>query len=54
VAKVLSKETVVPRIIDHGEPINKPGRRFNGYTDSEFIEAYFGKDLMRNQAVDRN
>jgi len=33
VAKVLSKDVTQPRIIDHGEKINKPGRRFNGYTD---------------------
>ena len=53
VKKVLSKDVLQPKIIDHGEKINKPGRRFNGYTDQEFIEAYFGKDMMRNHIVDR-
>jgi len=48
VAKVLSKDVLQPSVIDHGEKINKPGRRFSGYTDSEFIEAFFGKDMMRN------
>jgi len=37
----------MPRITDMGEPINTPGRRINGYTQSEFLEAYFGKDAAR-------
>jgi hypothetical protein len=41
-------------VIDHGDFVNKSGRRFNGYTDKEFIESYFGKDLMRNAVVDRS
>lgn len=53
-AKVLSKDTLQPRILDHGSKQSKPGRRFTGYTEKEFIEAYFGKDLMRNAVVDRN
>lgn len=54
VAKVLSKDILQPRVVDHGDFINKSGRRFNGYTDKEFIEAYFGKDLMRSAVVDRS
>lgn len=34
------------RVIDGGDPINKPGRRF-GYTEEDFIEAYIGKDDLR-------
>jgi hypothetical protein len=30
-------------ILDSGETINKPGRRF-AYTDNDFMEAYLGKD----------
>ena len=44
---VLSKNVLTAQLIDHGEQINVPGRRFKGYTDQEFLEAYFGKDMMR-------
>ena len=37
---------------DHGEVISTPGRRFNGYSEEEFIEAFFGKDLMRQSVLD--
>lgn len=43
-----------PRVLDGGEPLtNKPGRKF-GYTEKDFIEAYFGKDNARSarQAID--
>ena len=30
-----------------------PGRRFKGYTDREFLEAYFGKDMMRVGVLDK-
>jgi hypothetical protein len=37
-----------PRVLDAGEPLtNKPGRKF-GYTEKDFIEAYFGKDNARS------
>ncbi len=53
VAKVLSKNVHMPTVLDHGEKIATPGRRFKGYTETEFIEAFYGKDLMRNSIVDR-
>jgi hypothetical protein len=52
-AKVISKDIYEPHVNDHGEMLNKSGRRFTTMTDAEFIEAYFGKDLMRNAVVDR-
>ena len=30
-----------------------PGRRFKGYTDREFLESYFGKDMMRVGVLDK-
>lgn len=33
VARVLSKDIMVPELLDMGEQINVPGRRFKGYTD---------------------
>ena len=53
VSRVLSSDIMTPTVIDHGDAINTPGRRFNGYSEREFLEAYFGKDLMRAQIVDR-
>lgn len=53
-AKVLSKDISEPHVIDHGEPLHKSGRRFTPLTETEFLDAYFGKDLMRLQAVDRS
>lgn len=47
VKSVLSGDIDMPRLNDAGEPINKPGRRLNGYTQSEFLEAHFGKDAAR-------
>jgi hypothetical protein len=41
------------QLIDHGEQINVPGRRLKGYTDREFLEAYFGKDMMRQAVIDK-
>ena len=36
-----------PRVLDAGEPLtNQPGRKF-GYTEKDFMEAYFGKDNAR-------
>jgi hypothetical protein len=48
VAQVLSKDVHQPTVLDHGEKITRPGRRFKGYSEAEFIEAFYGKDLMRN------
>jgi hypothetical protein len=34
-------------------PDNKPGRKF-GYTENDFMEAYFGKDFARNALLELN
>ena len=40
-----------PRVIDAGEKLDqKPGRKF-GYTEADFLEAYFGKDNVRPAAL---
>lgn len=54
VAKVISDEAVQPRINDHGDFLDRPGRRFTKMSDQEFLESYFGKDNLRNAVVDRN
>lgn len=37
----------LPRVLDAGEPLtDRPGRKF-GYTEKDFMEAYFGKDNAR-------
>jgi len=54
VAKVISSDITMPHMLDHGEPLNKSGRRYSTMTDTEFIESYFGKDLMRDAVVDRH
>jgi len=48
-AEVLSSDIVTPTLRDGGDPILTPGRRLNGYTESELLEAYFGKDYARKQ-----
>lgn len=41
-----------PRILDAGEPLtNQHGRKF-GYTEKDFLEAYFGKDNSRNARIE--
>jgi len=40
---------IQPRVLDAGEPMKAPGRRFS-YSEAEFLEAYLGKDYAR--AVD--
>lgn len=41
-----------PKVIDAGEPLNQqPGRKF-GYTEDDFMQAYFGKDYARNAALE--
>lgn len=43
-----------PRVLDSGTALDsKPGRKF-GYSEQDFIEAYFGKDLVRNQVPEEN
>ena len=46
IARLLTKDVIAPTVIDKGSKINKPGRR-TGITEQEFIESYFGKDLLR-------
>lgn len=46
VRSVLSSEIDIPMINDAGDTITTPGRR-NGYTEAEYIQAYFGKDMAR-------
>jgi hypothetical protein len=38
---------MTPQIRDGGDAINTPGRRLNGYSNQELVEAYFGKDYAR-------
>lgn len=41
----------LPRVMDSGDQLdNRPGRRF-GYTEKDFLEAYFGKDNARAARV---
>jgi hypothetical protein len=35
------------RVLNAGEPINKPGRRFS-YSEQEFLDAYLGRDYARS------
>jgi hypothetical protein len=46
-AQVLSEDIMTPQIRDGGDAINTPGRRLNGYSNQELVEAYFGKDYAR-------
>ena len=48
VARILRPE-IQPRMLDVGEPMKAPGRRFS-YSKEEFLEAYLGRDYAR--AVD--
>ena len=47
VRTVLSSDIDLPRLNDAGETITTPGRRLNGYTEKEYLEAFFGKDMSR-------
>lgn len=41
----------LPRVLDAGDQLNsRPGRKF-GYTEQDFLEAYFGKDNARAARV---
>jgi len=40
----LSPEIDVPQLNDAGDVIITPGRRLDGYTEKEYIQAFFGKD----------
>ena len=43
-----------PRVRDAGDQLDqKAGRKF-GYTNQDFMEAYFGKDLARNDSLEFN
>jgi hypothetical protein len=46
----LSKDKF-PRLLDAGESLNKPGRKFV-YSEHDFMEAYFGKDWARAPNLD--
>lgn len=46
-AEVLSSKVVTPTFRDGGDAITTPGRRLNGYSEQEVLEAYFGKDFAR-------
>lgn len=52
VRSVLSSEIDLPQLNDAGDRIGTPGRRVNGYTEAEFVEAYFGKDMARRLKVE--
>jgi hypothetical protein len=44
----------LPRVLDAGERLDdRPGRKF-GYTENDFLEAYFGKDFARNALLELN
>lgn len=45
VAKFLTKDKFV-RVLRQGDTLARPGRRF-GYTEDDFLEAYFGKDYAK-------
>ena len=48
VDNLMKTKDKVPRVLDAGEPlIDRPGRKF-GYSEKDFIEAYFGKDNARS------
>ena len=44
---VLSDSITQTELNDRGEAILRPGRRFDNYTQQEYIESYFGKDMAR-------
>ena len=47
VRSVLSAEVDVPQVNDAGDTIVTQGRRMNGYTEAEYVQAFFGKDMAR-------
>lgn len=46
VHRILTKDVISPTAIDRGDRIDKPGRR-QGITSQEYLESYFGKDMLR-------
>lgn len=46
VHKLLSKDVTVPTAMDHGDRINKPGRR-TSISVQDYLESQFGKDMLR-------
>ena len=51
-ATVLSADIDVPQMNDTGETNKRPGRRIEGYTEQEWIESFFGKDMTRRVRSD--
>ena len=47
VAQVLTSDVPVPTLKDMGDMIKTPGRRVNGYSQQEYLESFFGKDMAR-------
>ena len=47
VRSVLCSSIDFPQLNDAGDTITTPGRRLNGYTEQEYIESFFGKDMTR-------
>ena len=45
VSRFLTKD-LYPKQVDEGDPLTRPGRQFD-FTERDFIETYFGKDLAR-------
>ena len=49
---MLSPDVDMPQLNDAGDVIIKPGRRLNGYTEKEYVEAFFGKDMARRMQTE--
>lgn len=47
VRSVLTSSVDLPQLNDAGDVTTTPGRRINGYSEREYIESFFGKDLTR-------
>lgn len=47
VKSVLSPDIDSPQLNDAGDVVVTPGRRLRGYTQQEYLTAYFGKDMAR-------
>ena len=46
VHKLLSKDVTAPTAIDHGDRLNRPGRR-TSMSVQDYLESQFGKDMLR-------
>ena len=49
---MLSDSVTTPQLNDYGEPLMKPGRRYRNYTEEEYIESLFGRDMARAATTD--